>query len=57
MGVLVVLKHTVGHLIKEDGKGGAECGGPEQPSDGHSAGQEDVAEAVESTVGPEHCDV
>jgi len=57
MGVLVVLDHAVGHLDEEDGKGDAECGGPKQPSKGHPAGQEDVAEAVEGTVGPVHCDV
>ncbi len=57
MGVPVVLNHTVGHLVKEDGKGGAECGGPKQPTESHSTRQEDVAEAVEGTVGPEHCNV
>lgn len=57
MGVLVVLDHTVGHLVEEEGQGGAECGGPKQPSDCHSTGQEDMAEAVEGTVGPKHCDV
>lgn len=57
MGVLVVLNHTVSHLVEEEGKGGTECGGPKQPSNSHSTGQEDVAEAVEGTIGPVHCDV
>lgn len=57
MGVLVVFDHAVGHLKEEDGKGAAECGGPKQPSDSHSTRQEDVAEAVEGTVGPEHCNI
>lgn len=57
MRVLVVFDHTVSHLEKEDGKGGAECGGPKQPSDSHSTRQEDVAEAMEGTVGPKHCNV
>lgn len=55
--VLVVLNHTVGHLVEEDGQGGAEGGGPEQPAQSHPAGQEDVAQAVEGAVGPKHCDI
>lgn len=57
MRVLVILDHSVGHLVEEDGKGGTECRGPEQPSESHSTGQEDVAEAMEGTVCPKHCNV
>lgn len=57
MRVPVVLNHTVGHLVEEDGKGGAECSGPKQPSNSHSTRQEDVAEAMKSTVGPKHCNI
>ena len=57
MRVAVVLDHTVGHLVKEDGKGGAECSGPKQPPESHSTGQEDVAETVEGTVSPKYCNV
>lgn len=57
MRVLVVLDHTVGHLVQEDGKGRAEGGGPKQPPEGHPAGQEDVAEAVESAISPKHRDI
>lgn len=57
MRVLVILDHAVGDLVEEDGKRGAECGGPQQPSDGHAAGQEDVAEAMQRAVRPEHGDV
>lgn len=55
--VLVVLDDAVGHLVQEDGQRGAEGCGPQQPADGHSSGEEDVAEAMEGTVGPEHRDV
>lgn len=32
MRVPIVLDHTVGHLVQEDGEGCAEGGGPKQPS-------------------------
>lgn len=57
MRELGVLDHTVGHLVEKDGQGGTEGGGPKQPSESHPAGQEDVAQAVEGTVSPKHCDI
>lgn len=57
MRVLIVLDHTVGHLVQEDGERCAERGGPEQLSQSHSTGQKNVTETMEGTVGAKHCDV
>lgn len=57
MRVPIVLDHAVGHLVEEDGEGCAEGGGPKQPPQSHSTGKKNVAETMEGTVGPKHCDV
>lgn len=52
-----VVHHSSGHLVEEDGQGGEERCCPEQTSEGHSSGQEDVAQAMKGAVGSENSDV
>lgn len=52
-----VVHHGSNHLVEEDGQRGEERCCPEQTSEGHSSGQEDVAQTMKRAVGSENSDV